>query len=120
MIKCDRCGEEIPPEEDMEYHGQMLCEVCYMRVLSPVKACNPWAVHSAQVLSEMSGGDVHLSEIQEKILSILAETGGLEAVELAERLQIKLTDLEVELATLRHMEKTHGEMRGSKKVVCLW
>jgi hypothetical protein len=119
-MKCDRCGEEIPSEEEMEYHRQMLCEVCYMRALSPVKACNPWAVRSAQVLSKMSGGEVYLSETQENILSILAETGGLEAAELAERLKINITDLEVELATLRHMEKTRGEMRGSKKVVCLW
>ena len=119
-MKCDRCGEKIPLDEDMDYHGQTLCEVCYMRVLSPVKACDPWAVRSAQVLSDMSGGDVHLNETQEKILAVLAETGGLEAVKLAERLEMKITDLEIELATLRHMEKTRGEMRGNKKVVCLW
>ena len=119
-MKCDRCGEEIPPEEDMDYHGQTLCEVCYMRALSPVRACDPWAVRSAQVLSQMSPGEVHLSEIQEQILAVLEETGGLEVAELAGRLQMSLADLQVELATLRHMEKTRGEMRGSKTVVCLW
>ena len=119
-MKCDRCGDEIPAEEEMEYHGQTLCEVCYMRALSPVKACDPWAVRSAQVLSQMSGGDVHLSTTQEKILAVLAETGGLEAADLAKRLHIQFSDLEVELATLRHMEKTRAEMRGSKKVICLW
>jgi hypothetical protein len=119
-MKCDRCGEEIPLEEDMEYHGQTLCEVCYMRALSPVRACDPWAVRSAQVLSQMNAGNVHLSDTQEKILAVLAETGGLEADKLADRLGMKMSDLEIELATLRHMEKTRGEMRGSKKVVCLW
>jgi hypothetical protein len=35
-------------------------------------------------------------------------------------LQIKPSDLERELASLRHMEKVRGELRDGKKIVRLW
>lgn len=117
---CDRCGEYIPAEEEITYGGQVLCEECYMCALSPTRACDPWAVRSAQALSEIDDGYADLSEAQAAILRVLGETGGLEAAALAERLQIKLSELERELATLRHMEKVRGQMRSGKKVVCLW
>jgi len=104
----------------MEYGGQVLCEDCYMRVLSPARACDPWAVRSAQTLSQIDDSYADLSEVQAAILRVLGETGGLEADALAERLQMILPELEQELATLRHMEKVRGQMRSGKKVVCLW
>ncbi len=119
-MNCHRCGVSIPTGDEMEYGGQVLCEECYMRALSPARACDPWAVRSAQTLSKLDEGFSGLSERQAAILEVLRETGGLEADELAERLQMKLPDLERELATLRHMEKTRGQMRSNKKVVCLW
>lgn len=91
-----------------------------MRVLSPARACDPWAVRSAQTLSQIDDSYADLSEVQAAILRVLGETGGLEADALAERLQMILPELEQELATLRHMEKVRGQMRSGKKVVCLW
>jgi len=119
-MKCDRCGDPIPDGEEMDYFGQTLCEDCYMCALSPARACDPWAVRSAQTLSKMDEGYSGLSETQSAILRILQETGGTEAVIIAERFRMKLPELERELATLRHMEKIRGEMRAGKKVVCLW
>ena len=49
---CERCGEMIPSGDEMDHFGETLCEVCYMRVLSPARACDPWAVRSAQRLSQ--------------------------------------------------------------------
>lgn len=91
-----------------------------MHALSPARACDPWAVRSAQTLSKMDEGYADLSETQASILRVLRETGGLEAVALAERLQMKLPELEQELATLRHMGKVRGQMRSGKKIVRLW
>jgi len=119
-MNCHRCGEPIPAGDEMEYGGQALCEDCYMRALSPARACDPWAVRSAQTLSKLDDRFAGLSELQAVILRVLGETGGLEAAALAERLQVKLPDLERELATLRHMEKTRGQMRAGRKIVCLW
>ena len=104
----------------MDYHGQMLCEECYMHAMSPARACDPWAVRSAQTLSQVDEAYADLSESQAKILQVLKKTGGVEARVIAQRLEMKLPELERELATLRHMEKIRGEMRGGKKIVRLW
>jgi hypothetical protein len=117
---CDRCGEDIPAGEEMEYYGQTLCEDCYMQALSPAIACDPWAVHSAQSLSQLDAGYSELTATQEAILQVLRETGGAEAEVIAEKLGMKLPDLSRELATLRHMEKVRGELIEGRKIVCLW
>ena len=115
-MKCDKCNENIETGEERELHGQTICEDCYIESLSPAKACDPWAVYSAKSFSENG----ELTEIQSKILQILKETGGIEAGLLSERLQLKISDLEKEIATLRHMEKVRGEIREGKKIVRLW
>jgi hypothetical protein len=116
---CDRCGEHIQPGEEMPHFGQVLCEECYMQALSPAR-CDPWAVRSAQSLSQLGGGYSELSGTQAEILQVLKETGGTEPEVIAERLGMKLSELEREIATLRHMEKVRGELRKGRRVVCLW
>jgi hypothetical protein len=90
-MKCDRCSQEIEPGEEQEHLGQHLCEDCYMDALSPAKACDPWAVHSAQSFAKFKQGELELSEIQQDILRILKETGGVEPPEIVNRLQITET-----------------------------
>jgi len=117
---CDRCGGSIPEGEATEWYGQTLCEVCYMQALSPTQACDPWAVRSAQSLSQMDDSYSEINETQQRILQALAETGGAEREVIAQKLGIKLSDLEREFATLRHMEKVRGELRDGKKIMRLW
>ena len=119
-MKCDRCSEDISAGEDREHHGQVLCEDCYMDALSPAKACDPWAVHSAQSFAKSKGGALELNEIQKSILDILKETGGVEPSDIIRRLGIDPADLEREVAALRHMEKLRGELRDGKKYLTLW
>ena len=119
-MNCTKCGEPIEKGEEREYHGQVLCEDCYMDALSPARACDPWAVHSAKSFMNGSIGATPLNSIQRRIIDILKETGGTEPGALAERLQIKPTDPEREIAALRHMEKVRGELREGKKFLILW
>ena len=119
-MRCDRCKANIEEGEERELHGRTLCEDCYIDTLSPAKACDPWAVHSAKSFSKEEGTHVRITETQSKILQILKETGGAEPRILLERLQIKPSDLEREIATLRHMEKVRGELREGKKILRLW
>jgi hypothetical protein len=119
-MECSRCHDPIEEGEEREFHGQRLCEDCYMDALSPARTCDPWAVHSAKTFEKAAGGPIQLSEVQSKILQILQETGGLEPKALCERLHVKPSDLEKEIATLRHMEKVRGELREGKKVIRLW
>jgi hypothetical protein len=119
-MKCDRCKENIEEGEERELHGQTFCEDCFIDALSPAKACDPWAVYSAKSFSKEDGSDVELTETQSKILQILKETKGAEPRIISERLQIKPSDLEREIATLRHMEKLRGEIREGIKILRLW
>jgi predicted ArsR family transcriptional regulator len=62
-----------------------------------------------------------LTEVQERILAILDETGGVERGALADRLQMTSAQLEREIAALRHMEKVQGEKReGNRVFLVLW
>jgi len=116
-MKCDRCKSQIEDGDEREYAGQVLCEDCYMDALSPVKACDPWAVYAAK---SMSGDGYMLTRTQKKILDILKETDGIEPRSLADRLGLNSKELQREIATLRHMEKVRASMKGEKRVICLW
>ena len=119
-MQCDRCKKNIQKGEEQNLYGQTLCEDCYMDALSPPKACDPWAVHSAKSFSSQTGSNLELTETQLKILKFLAETKGAELSVISERLDIKTSDLERDIATLRHMEKVRGELRDGKRFICLW
>jgi len=121
-MECDRCHADIEPEEEKNHLGQTLCEDCYMDALSPVKTCDPWAVHSAKSFEKHAEGAPMLTAIQSEILSILKETGGIEPQALLRKLTENLTQKEVEreFVALRHMEKARGEKRGDRVVWRLW
>jgi predicted transcriptional regulator len=88
-----------------------------MDALSPVKTCDPCAVYTAK---SMSSNDTALTTLQENILAVLKETNGLEFEPLAEKVGIKSSELQREIATLRHMEKLRAVMEGDKKIFRLW
>lgn len=121
-MQCDQCKAAIAAGEVNVHLGRNLCEDCYMDALSPVRTCDPWAVHSAKTFEAQSGGTAAVSETQRRILGILEETGGLERHDLLKRLggQMSDADLEREFASLRHMEKARAEKRGDKIFLRLW
>ena len=119
-MDCARCGVAIAEEDGREHLGRVLCEDCYMDALSPAKTCDPWAVHSAKTLGRSQAGGFELTEVQRRILAILAETGGVTPAELAERLNLTPANLERHIAALRHMEKVRGELRDGRKFIRLW
>ena len=116
-MKCDRCACQIDKGDETEYLGQILCEDCYIDALSPAKTCDPWAVYTARSIPDKASS---LTSLQEDILQILRETNGIEPGVLAKRLGLKLSDLEREIAALRHMEKIRASMKDDRKVICLW
>jgi hypothetical protein len=119
-MKCEKCSAVIEDNESHEFHGRTICEDCYIDALSPAKACDPWAVYSAKSFSTSEGEGNKITATQSKILQILKETGGAEPRIISERLQMDLSDLEREIATLRHMEKLRAERREGKKIIRLW
>ena len=90
-----------------------------MDLLSPLRVCDPWAVYSAMTFVKGAAADLKLTPVQQKIVDILQNEGPQEPENLCERLKIKETDLERDIAALRHMEKIRGELRGGKKLIRL-
>lgn len=121
-MKCDRCKTTIEPGEEQKHFGQVLCEDCYFDALSPLKTCDPWAVHSARNFEKFSGGDHPLTPVQKNILQILETKGPIEPSELLKNMgnHIQLDELQREFSSLRHMEKARGEKQGDKVLWRLW
>lgn len=120
-MECERCHTTIEAGEEKEHLGQTLCEDCYMDVLSPVRTCDPWAVHSAKSFEKHTGGGA-LTPIQSEMLVVLKRTGGIEPSALLQQLsgKMSLDDLKRQFAALRHMEKARAEKRGDRVVWRLW
>ena len=119
-MQCERCKKKIGKGEEIEFRGQTLCEDCYMDRLSPPRACDPWAVYNAKSLSSENGTQQFLTERQKKILELLEETGGAELEFLVDKLGTSSSDIEREIATLRHMEKIKARLHNGKKILVLW
>lgn len=121
-MQCDRCKTSLRAGEENEHLGRSLCEDCYMDALSPVRTCDPWAVHSAKTFESQMGGQATLTDLQKNILKILKETGGVERHELLQRIGDGFSDADLtrEFAPLRHMEKARAEKRGDKVFLRLW
>ena len=121
-MKCNKCGVTIATGDERNHQDQILCEDCYMVALSPLKTCDPWAVHSAKNFEKFAGDGKQLTPVQSKILQILKVDGPIEPEMLLEKLggNMQLTDLQRDFSTLRHMEKVKGEKQGQKVLWKLW
>jgi hypothetical protein len=121
-MQCDECHATVEPGELREHLGRKLCEDCYMVALSPMKTCDPWAVHSAKTYEKHAGNERLLTSLQMAILRTLKDEGPLEPTALQRKLDgdHPLEDLERAFSTLRHMEKVRGEKQGARVVWRLW
>jgi len=119
-MQCEKCRIDIADGEDRQYHGQILCEDCYMERLSPAKACEPWAVYSAKSFAKNQDYESQLTPLQQEILAVLRKEGPTEPERILARFQIEESVLEREIATLRHMEKLRGELKEGKRLIRLW
>ena len=116
---CQRCGSKVDKEEVRELNGQALCEDCYMDALSPARPCDPWAAMAAKSVSQFSGGEAELTEVQQRILDAMAQ-GPLPLEELAQGSGLEPDRLERELATLHRMEKVGARLVGGVRRYELW
>lgn len=106
MDLCAQCGTSVPEEEAREFQGRVLCEDCYLDVVNPPKACDPWAVHTARSFG--TSGYKNLTEHQSRILVLLKEHGPMSASDLMSRVLLSELEFHSAFATLRHMELARG------------
>ncbi|MCB2187366.1 MAG: hypothetical protein KQJ78_13165 [Deltaproteobacteria bacterium] len=100
MPLCDQCQATTDPDELHEHAGRMLCDDCYMDALNPAKSCDPWATYTASRLPQEM-----LNPAQEAILELIRRQKAATLTELRQATGLDQTQLERELAALRHMEK---------------
>ena len=114
ITQCAKCGKEIEKDRSYQYRGNAHCEDCYMDILSPPRACDPWAVHSAK--SSLQGKDRFsvLTPRQLNLVNYLREKGEATMEELMENLNLTEETLKREFAVLRHMEILKASKKGDK------
>jgi hypothetical protein len=100
---CTKCGASLEGEESREYLGQVLCEDCYLEALSPLRTCDPWAVHSAKTLKDLPGGP-HLTPRQQQLYDLVKDQGEVLRQDAARLLGVSDEELQREFAVLRHLE----------------
>lgn len=112
MPACEKCQSDVPQDELHEHSGSMLCDDCYMDVLSPAKTCDPWATYTASRLTNQE-----LNPAQESILTILKKKGQAGWNELMQDSGLDQKQLEREIAALRHMELVRGALTPEREKV---
>jgi recombinational DNA repair protein (RecF pathway) len=116
VMKCERCGREIFENERYEYLGETLCEDCYIDMRYPSKACDPWAVYSAtrSRVSQGLEGTAGLTDLQRAIYDFVKSSGKVTREEMIKNFNLAESELQAQLATLRHCELIKGYKEDDK------
>jgi len=120
LIQCAKCGRKIEKQQSYESQGNLFCEDCYMDILSPPKACDPWAVHSAQTFLKGKDKLSTLTPLQQNIVNYIREKKEATLEEMIENLHLTEEELRREFAVLRHMEILRGTKKEGKILYILF
>jgi DNA-directed RNA polymerase subunit RPC12/RpoP len=115
-VNCARCGREILENDSFQHLGRKLCEDCYIDVLNPPKACDPWAVYAATRSRQNQGieGSEGLTDLQKAVYEFIREKGRMTREELIKHFNLKDIELQAQLAILRHCELVKGHKEGDR------
>jgi len=115
-MKCNRCGRDIQEGDSYTHLGELLCEDCYLDMRLEVKACDPWAVHSATRFRKSSGlmGREGLTDLQKAIYELVKRKGRATREEVKEGFGLTEPAMQNQLATLRHCELIKGHKEDGK------
>jgi recombinational DNA repair protein (RecF pathway) len=114
LSRCTRCDKTIEKQQRYEHRGKILCEDCYMDTLSPPKACDPWAVHSAKTFLKGKDKLATLTSLQTAIVQYVRKDGEATIEDLMGALHLTEEELRREFASLRHMEILKATKREGK------
>ena len=119
-FQCARCSKEIENQQSYEYKGGTFCEDCYMEILSPPKACDPWAVRSAQTFLKGKDKVSTLTQLQLRMVNYIKAKGEATAQEMMGDLHLTEEELRREFAVLRHMEILRATKKGNNILYTLF
>jgi len=111
-MKCGRCGSSVSEDEMVSHGGMEVCEDCAMTLLSPAKACDPWAVKMAKgSLKSTADAAAELRGLELKLYSLVKKEGRIASEQAPERLGVSAEEFKRAMSVLRHMELLRGDRR---------
>ena len=119
-FQCSKCVKTLEKHECYEHQGKVFCEDCYMDILSPPKACDPWAVYSAQTFLKGKDKLSTLTPSQLKIVDYIGGKGEATIEEMVENINLTEEVLRREFAVLRHMEVLRATKKDGQIVYILF
>lgn len=110
-IKCQSCGCEISKEDSYVIGEITICDDCYIEKNHKVVTCNPLATYSAKKFEQIDGkkAEERLNEKQKLIFNYIKSKGKVTPKELIDYFKMSKSELENQLAILRHLELTKGK-----------
>jgi hypothetical protein len=119
-VVCEKCSKKVEEQQSYKHLGRIYCEDCYMDILSPPKACDPWAVYTAR--SSLQGQDKFsaLTPVQRRIADYVKGRGDATAEEIMGDLNLTEQEFKREFAVLRHMEVLRGTKKETKILYTLF
>lgn len=107
---CNRCEKELAQEDAMRQGDKVVCEDCLMDLMSPSKACDPWAVKLAKGATKTTAeAAASLQGLEKKLYEFVCARGQASRSELTRALEITPDQLDRAFAVLRHMELLRGQ-----------
>jgi hypothetical protein len=91
-----------------------------MDILSPPKACDPWAVHSAKTFLKGKDKLSTLTPLQRSLVDYIKKKGEATLEELIQNLNLTEEELRREFAVLRHMEVLRATKKDEKILYVLF
>jgi hypothetical protein len=117
---CSRCGKELPPEDAVSRDGNTVCEDCLMDLMSPAKACDPWAVKMAKgSMGTTADAVASLQGLEKRLYELVCARGKVPKGELPGLLGVTTDQLDRAFAVLRHMELLRGQKEPDGRVSCV-
>ena len=115
-MKCQRCNREILTEQSYTHAGETLCEDCYIDIRNPAKACDPWAVYIATHSREQSGlkETEGVTDLQKAMYVFIKSSGKATREDIMKRFGLSETEMQTQMAVLRHCELIKGHREGDK------
>lgn len=115
-VSCQSCGCEISSKDTYVVGGLTICDDCYLERSQKVIACNPLATYSAKRFQESDGLDAkdRLTDLQAKIYDFIRSKGKASPKTLRDNFSLSQTEVENQIAILRHLELTKAKKEGNK------
>jgi len=100
-MNCEKCSAPIPENDGYEHADRVLCEDCYIDIISTPRTCDPWAVYAAtRTKSKEESLPAHL----QRILDLITKKGPISLERICADLAVGEQEFRNSFSTLRHME----------------